>query len=557
MVHDAIVSAKAETDTRYPGKLDFVVFYLDDGVVAGDAPAVSHFKNLFQQRVSDLGLCAADSECEVIPSAGSSWSFPDALFAGCAWKVDEGFKLLVSPFGTNDFMLGHTSSRVAKTDAVISKIVEYEDTQGSLLMLRHSASWGKVIYSACTVPPSAHADALASFGASVRVALGTLCGDPLSDRSWYLAQLGIAHGGIGIRDPSLHAPAAYLSSLSQTASLCSRIDRGFDPDDAGGGLSKREAEDWLQQRVLDAASWQREDRPPTQRELSGLIDAAARKRLLDSEFSDATFGAHVELCAIPGAGMWLTAPPANDGRHLDNPLFKLSLRRRLRAPVCSQTGFCPCCGQVFDCWGDHVLVCQCGGDRTIKHNAVRDEVFRAAVVANQSPEREKAGLLPDRPADDGLPMKSGRRPADVWLPKGRKNRAEALDFAVTSGMRADLFRACRENPGEVFERYEKIKREYKSTAAACESANFSFVPVIFEAHAGGWSSTARALMDHLAREASAWQREPLSVISLQTAQRISIALQRETARAVLKRLPSVGPVAEHANAWDSPGDTWQ
>jgi hypothetical protein len=120
-LHDAIVSAKADTETRYPGKLHFVVFYLDDGVVAGDALAVSHFKHLFQQRVSDLGLCAADSECEVIHSAGSSWSFSEALFAGCVWKIEEGFKLLGSPFGSNAFVLAHASSRVAKTDTLMSK----------------------------------------------------------------------------------------------------------------------------------------------------------------------------------------------------------------------------------------------------------------------------------------------------------------------------------------------------------------------------------------------------------------------------------------------------
>jgi hypothetical protein len=124
-------------------------------------------------------------------------------------------------------------------------------------------------------------------------------------------------------------------------------------------------------------------------------------------------------------------------------------------------------------------------------------------------------------------------------------------------MRADLFRACRENPGEVFERYEKLKKDYKSTAAACEAANFSFVPVIFEAHAGGWSSTARALMDYLAREAAAWQREPLSTISLQTAQRISVALQRENARAVLKRMPAEGSAVEQPQVWETPGDIWQ
>jgi hypothetical protein len=159
---------------------------------------------------------------------------------------------------------------------------------------------------------------------------------------------------------------------------------------------------------------------------------------------------HVSLCRVPGSGDWLTAPPCVDGRHMEAPLFKVALRRRLRCAILDSDGYFPCCGQVLDRYGDHVLVCACGGDRTVRHNAIRDTLYRASVEANLSPEREKAGLLPGRPSEDGLPMRSGRRPADVWLPKGRRNLPEAVDFAVTSGMRSDLFRLCREFFAEFF-----------------------------------------------------------------------------------------------------------
>jgi hypothetical protein len=384
-----------------------------------------------------------------------------------------------------------------------------------------------------------------------------LVGDCLSDRSWSLAQLSIAQGGLGIRDPSVHAPAAYLSSLALTAELCKKLDRSFDIDDTGGGLRKNLTEGTLRASMLEAAAWQREGKTISQRELSGLVDAASRQRLLDDEQADATFGAHVSLNSISGAGVWLTAPPASDGRHMDVPLFKIELRRRLRIPVFDEEGFCPCCGHALDRFGDHAIACACAGDRTIRHNAVRDAMFKGAHDANLSPEREKAGLLPDRPSDDGLPRTRGRRPADIWFPKGRHNLPEAIDFAVTSGMRADIYRTCRTAPEEVFERYERFKRDYKSTSAACESANFRFVPAVFEAHGGGFSHNVRGLLDWIARETAAWQREPLSVISLQTAQRISIALHRENARAVLKRMPKAAPAAPGGDAWQHPGDLWQ
>jgi hypothetical protein len=125
----------------------------------------------------------------------------------------------------------------------------------------------------------------------------------------------------------------------------------------------------------------------------------------------------------------------------------------------------------------------------------------------------------------------------VWLPRGDDNKSEALDFAITSGLRSDVFRACRSNPEEVFDQYSQFKCEHLNTALSCESAGFRFVPLVFEAHGGGWNAAVRAILDRIAREAAAQQREPLASVSLQTAQRISVALHREDARAVLKRTP--------------------
>ena len=120
----------------------------------------------------------------------------------------------------------------------------------------------------------------------------------------------------------------------------------------------------------------------------------------------------------------------------------------------------------MDKWGDHALVCQCGGDRTVRHNALRNICFEEAVEAGARPEREKYGLLPARPSSDGLRAargSSGRRLVDVWLPKGASGKGEALDFAVTSGMRSDQIRRVIDTPEVVFQNYEQVKREHKQT----------------------------------------------------------------------------------------------
>ena len=110
-------------------------------------------------------------------------------------------------------------------------------------------------------------------------------------------------------------------------------------------------------------------------------------------------------------------------------------------------------------WGDHATVCACGGDRIIRHNAVRDICFDEAAGGSLRPEREKTSLFPPRPGADDLPTSasSGRRPADIWQPRGSKGSGESLDFAVTSAMHGDLFRQTAETPEATFTKYDRKK----------------------------------------------------------------------------------------------------
>ena len=139
----------------------------------------------------------------------------------------------------------------------------------------------------------------------------------------------------------------------------------------------------------------------------------------------------------------------------------------------------------MDRYGDHALVCPCKGDRTVRHNAVRNVAYSEAVEAGMRPEKEKAGLLPGRPREDGLPPEScQRRPTDIWIPRGRDNWSEALDFACTSALRADYLQSVPEQPSKVFEDYEGFKKTFKNTADECDAQGFTFTPMVVEAHTG-------------------------------------------------------------------------
>ena len=154
----------------------------------------------------------------------------------------------------------------------------------------------------------------------------------------------------------------------------------------------------LRARVLDAAALPTGTKALKQKVLSGMVDAAVLQQLLREADDDPWFHARESLIASPGAGAWLTAPPAQDGREMDAMLFRVALKRRLGCPMAEEDYFCPCCGQCSDRWGDHALVCACNGDRTVLHNAVRNICYEEARLSGVRPERGEAGLLPAAPA---------------------------------------------------------------------------------------------------------------------------------------------------------------
>lgn len=124
--------------------------------------------------------------------------------------------------------------------------------------------------------------------------------------------------------------------------------------DEGGGILLNATLVELDSNVLEPAFHRQRQQDS---EFAEVLHASARNAVLSAEQEDVAFRAHVAACIQPGAGVWLTAPPAQDGRELEAPLFKLVLRRRLHMPVAKADGLCPCCGSCMDEFGDRASVC--------------------------------------------------------------------------------------------------------------------------------------------------------------------------------------------------------
>ena len=130
-----------------------------------------------------------------------------------------------------------------------------------------------------------------------------------------------------------------------------------------------------------------------------------------------------------------------------------------------------------DTWGDHALVCACGGGRTLRHNALRDRVLRFAKSAGHHAVAEKPGLLPPRlnvggAWENGLGgsnvrwiLAQDRRPADVWVAAWNGGLPAAVDLVVTSGLQSALLDLSAVDGAAAAARYEERKRKYLDTAA--------------------------------------------------------------------------------------------
>ena len=197
----------------------------------------------------------------------------------------------------------------------------------------------------------------------------------------------------------------------------------------------------------------------------------------------------------------------------------------------------------MDKWGDHALVCSCGGDRVIRHNLIRAGL--GAIL-------EKPGLLiprdpldSDRPPDPDLPdpSSSSRRPVDVWVPRGPGGGPEAWDFSVTSALRLGPAAPDPAAFASVFSSVETRKRAFLDTASQCSHAGITFCPLVIEAvGGGGWSEALRSVVSWIASESNRNSSISHSDTSFKIAQRTSCALHRENARAILKRAPEqAGP----------------
>ena len=113
--------------------------------------------------------------------------------------------------------------RVEKVQEILKRLPDIQDAQMETTILRFCLALPKVCFALRTCPPYLVKDATSAFDDSLMEAVSDFVGGPIPSWSGLKASLPPALGGLGVRRVSLHAPAAYISSMDQSRELVTRI----------------------------------------------------------------------------------------------------------------------------------------------------------------------------------------------------------------------------------------------------------------------------------------------------------------------------------------------
>ena len=337
-------------------------------------------------------------------------------------------------------------------------------------LLRSRLAFPKVVFPFRTCPPHYLNHALEEFDNTIRESLEAILAGTIPAWSWLKASLPSSRGGLSLRSASLHAPAAFLGSMTQTESLIEKI-LGHPPGPSPltqltlAALASATARpDWTSLDEVDV--------PLRQNPLSLAIDEATEQRLLSSA-PDTRSRALALSSGLSHAGDWLNVPSVSLGLHLHDQEFRSSLRYWLGVPLHGVPYQCPECCCLADIYGDHQVACGGNGDRIARHNSLRDVIF-AAQAAALGPRREAPSLVPN----------SSSHPADILLPSWSQGRSAALDVSIISPLQKLTLSGAATSPGHAL----NVGANWKLAAGlpACRAAVVEFISLMVET-LGSWS----------------------------------------------------------------------
>ena len=343
--------------------LDFSVFYLDDGVLAGPIDAVTAALSQLQQAAGRVGLVLNLGKSEAIAVGMTSAAAIAAKLPSQLVSTSDGnnrilrdFEFLGAGIGGPEYLQRHATGRVEGARKLLEAIGALEDPQVALRLLRASAGYARLVHTMRCCPPAGHETALEQFDYLVQECFSSFTGLHVEASAWQQASRGLGQAGLGLRSTKVHAPGAYLASVGACARLCGELDGGYWLDHSGdvaAALSALNAcLDPTQQLTAAAALGL------TQKDLSRRIDGAGWQAQLHA--TSAVGKATLLSEATPGARAFLTCAPSGRTR-MEPAVFVAEIRVRLGIAEAAADTWCPKCDAILDTHGYHAGMCMAGG----------------------------------------------------------------------------------------------------------------------------------------------------------------------------------------------------
>ena len=515
-----------------PADLDMTPMFADDGFFAGRAEEV---KRALQHLVPVMPLLGLKfSKLDVIPAAGEGAQFDRGSFRDLGCKVVEKAEVTVMkcPIGDQDYCGSVLSKRVGKAQSILDQIGDLPDSHCALYLMQYQT--GRMEYISRSTPFALCQDALLRFDLSVRNCFESIMGSRFTNTEWQQARLPMRYSGLGMRSAHFYADAAYLASRAATQGLCEDIWDGFtlDESDPVHTTINRLNERLPDEQVLAVVQGSL-DAIPSQQSVSKSISKFEFERLRENA---APFQrARMNAFSAPGVNRWLQDRPSQSlDKHFTGNELVSSIRLTLGVDVCDGRSLCKFCATPIDAKGIHPSSCGGGGDCIVRHNEVRDKLFKWSQRGRLNPELEKAGIL-----NEDAVMVCLRRPADV-LVDNPSNRLEkvALDVKVINSLGPSHFNSTLVSSLAAADEYRLEVMEHLDTASRCAERNVRYEPMVFTAQ-GGIQSNAESLLTLISESVAKAEGTHPELVKAEIVQDLSRSLARAAARALARRTPRI------------------
>ena len=512
--------------------LDMAPGFADDGFFAGPAQdvlaAVQHVKSFMPR----LGL--SFSRLEAIPAAGQRTGIDMQLFraAGCTANMTANVSVMKSPIGDATYCQAEVLKRVNKSIEILEAIAGLPDQHCALYLLKFQM--GRMDYVIRTTPAASCGQALDKFDAAVRQAYETIIGHSVTKSEWEHACLRSRTGGVGMRSVCKSADAAYYSSRAATWERCEAVYASY------AGLMDDPVR--VAETSLNAVLGERHQVPalpctdsvPSQQHIAHSASLALAERLREeaAPFDRARMSAY----SAPMVGRWLAAAPSRTfDMHMSGAEVSITSCMHLGVDVLKGGQPCRFCSAVLDAKGVHAASCMSGGDVLLRHNRVRNIIYRYGGRGQLNAELEKAGILDE----DGV-FVDLCRPADIMIDGMESSRRGserlALDVKIINALGSGHYLDTLEGSLNAAVKYRDAACTRANVRTRCAAMGVRYEPLVFTTQ-GGCEKHAEANISQIADAVGHVEGRDAGKVKAEILENLCLSIMKSVAKAVIRRRP--------------------